>query len=93
MRKIKHWGGYGCVRAGKVKDNTCSLHVRVEGEHELGLTRPSWDPETIYYWLVHRFDKYAPDRYDSITMQVKQVSGYIKKDGHYTDTADFYFFY
>ena len=93
MRKIKHWGGCGCVRAGKVKDSTCSLHVRVEGEHELGLTRPSWDPETIYYWLVHRFDKYAPDRYDSITMQVKQGSGYIKKDGHYTDTADFYFFY
>ena len=57
--KIKHWAGYGCVNASKVKDSACTLHVRVEGNHEQGVVRE--DPYTLYLWLVKRFDKSAAD--------------------------------
>ena len=59
--KLKHWAGYGCVNARKIKDNSCTLHVRVEGLHEQGLERGTWDTYGLYNWLVKRFDKNVPD--------------------------------
>ena len=57
--KIKHWAGYGCVNARKISDGSCTLHVRVEGNHEQGLIRS--DSYDLYNWLVKRFDKSVPD--------------------------------
>lgn len=59
MRKIKHFAGYGTVKAGVIKDGSCTLHVRVEGDHEWGLKRD--DLYDLYNWLVKRFDKSVPD--------------------------------
>lgn len=62
MRKIKHFAGYGTVNAGKIKDNTCTLHIRVEGNHEWGIdTHDEW---ILYCWLVRRFDKHVPEYRD-----------------------------
>ena len=97
MRKIKHWAGYGCVMAEKVKDNTCSLHVHIEGNHECGLSRPDWDGETPYRWLVHRFDKSAPSYYDrNANISVRHENGYTDRKGPYglyVETCDYYFDY
>jgi len=58
--KIKHFAGYGCVSARKVKDGTpFTLHIRVEGNHEWGIARE--DEYDLYRWLVCRFDKAVPD--------------------------------
>ena len=35
--KIKHWQGYGCVNAVRVKDKEHTLHIRVTGNHECGI--------------------------------------------------------
>lgn len=59
--KIKHWAGYGTVTARKVKDGSCTLHVRVEGNHEQGVERGAWDVYGLYMWLVKRFDKTVAD--------------------------------
>ena len=57
--RIKHWQGYGCVNARKVKDGSCTLHIRVEGNHEWGIVRD--DYFDLYHWLVVRFDKDVQD--------------------------------
>ncbi len=57
--KIKHWAGYGCVNARKVKDGSCKLHIRIEGNHEQGLDR--YDEYDLFNWLVIRFDKTVQD--------------------------------
>lgn len=57
--RIKHWQGYGTVSAVKVKDRSCTLHIRVSGNHEWGLERE--DMYDLYNWLVKRFDKSVPD--------------------------------
>ena len=59
MRKIKHFAGYGTVKAGVIKDGSCTLHVMVTGMHEWGLRRD--DLSDLYNWLVKRFDKTVPD--------------------------------
>lgn len=59
MRKIKHFAGYGTVKAGVIKDGSCTLHVKVEGNHEYGICR--YEEDTLYDWLVKRFDKNVPD--------------------------------
>lgn len=53
--RIKHWQGYGTLNATKVKDDSCKLHIRVEGDHEWGLVRD--DEYDLFYWLVKKFDK------------------------------------
>lgn len=55
MAKIKHFQGYGTVQAVKIKDKSCTLHVKVIGNHECGLRRD--DDYDLYNWLVKRFDK------------------------------------
>lgn len=57
--KIKHWQGYGTVNAVRVKDRSCTLHIRVSGNHEWGLERN--DTYDLYNWLIKRFDKSVPD--------------------------------
>ena len=93
--KIKHFAGYGCVTARKVKDgNPFTLHIRVEGNHEWGLVRE--DDYDLYNWLVKRFDKdvqdYLPWHKSCPIIEIKPgwrtdpTLGYI-------DTCDYYFTY
>ena len=53
--KIKHWQGYGSVEATRIKNASCTLHVRVHGDHECGLKLD--DDYDLYNWLVKRFDR------------------------------------
>ncbi len=57
--KIKHFQGYGSVNAVKVKDDTCTLHVKVTGNHEWGIRRD--DLYDLFNWLVKKFDKTVTD--------------------------------
>lgn len=96
MRKIKHFQGYGTVMAGKVPDKTCTLHVRVEGNHEWGIRHNDWDEYGICNWLVKRFDKSVTDavewsrnhpRIDIIESSFKDSNGI------WTDRCDYLFWY
>ena len=87
--KIKHFAGYGCVNATKVKDNTCTLHVKVKGNHECGLgDNRTWDTYGLFNWLVKRFDKKVELK-DFRYAKIKAETGY--EDG--VETCDFYFWY
>ncbi len=74
--KIKHFQGYGCVNATKVKDDTCTLHVKVVGNHEWGIHRD--DLYDLYNWLVKRFDKTIPDSiaWHRLAPTVEIIDGY-----------------
>lgn len=66
--RIKHFAGYGCVNATKVKntktgDKTRQVIIKVAGNHERGIYRN--DYYDIYNWLVKRFCKDC-DNYNSI---------------------------
>lgn len=90
--KIKHWQGYGTVSAQKIKDKSCTLHIRVTGNHEWGLRRD--DLYDLYNWLVRRFDKSVPDVYAwlrSASVFINEGSTVI--DGLDVDTCDYYFTY
>lgn len=91
--KIKHWVGYGTVNAQKVKDKSCTLHVRVTGNHEWGLVRN--DAYNLYHWLVKRFDKSAPDylEWNNRLQNVTWAEGQAVINGLDTDTCDYYFYY
>ena len=94
MRKIKHFAGYGTVMAGVVKDGSCTLHVRVEGNHEWGIVRD--DDYTLYNWLIKRFDKTVPDYTtwwkSHPIIEVKSSFRENPKEG-YVDVCDYYFTY
>ena len=87
--KIKHFQGYGCVNATKVKDNSCTLHVKVTGNHECGIHRD--DEYDLYNWLVKRFDKSIPDAtaWHRLRPQIEIVDGY--ESG--VETCDYKFTY
>lgn len=94
MRKIKHFAGYGTVTAGKVKDNSCKLHVRVEGNHEWGLVRD--DPYDLCKWLVMRFDKSVTDAVEwTRSRPIIDIHPDFRMDpsGGFVDTCDYYFTY
>ena len=96
MRKIKHWQGYGTVKAGVVKDGSCTLHIRVEGNHEQGIdVAERADPyDILYRWLVKRFDKNAPDYWTwARSCNIQRINGYKRIDGVDTETCDYYFYY
>ena len=57
--RIKHWQGYGCVNAKKLRKDSETLVVEVSGMHEYGLTRN--DAYDVFNWLVKRFDKSRKD--------------------------------
>lgn len=87
--KIKHWAGYGCVTARKIKDPGCTLHIRVSGNHECGLRRD--DPYDLCNWLVKRFDKSVTDTIAWIHSHpiVDICEGWTVEE----DTCDYYFTY
>lgn len=96
MRKIKHFAGYGTVMAGVIKDNSCTLHVRVEGNHEWGLQLGTFDEYGICNWLVKRFDKSVTDavewsrKYPHIEVH---PSTFKAPNGVWTDRCDYLFWY
>lgn len=92
--KIKHWQGYGTVSATKVRDRSCSLHVRVVGNHECGLYRN--DMYDLFSWLVKRFDKSVPDyaAFHSRFPSVQIFEGSVQdENGKSVDTCDYLFNY
>jgi hypothetical protein len=90
--KIKHWQGYGTVSATRIKDKSCTLHVRVTGNHEWGLRRDNLSD--LYNWLVRRFDKSAPDVYEFLrSANVFINEGFAVSNGLDVDTCDYYFTY
>lgn len=88
--RIKHWAGYGCVNAQRIKNASCTLHVRVQGDHERGLRRD--DDYDLFYWLVKRFDKKVTDYAE---WHKKNPKVYIIEwtDKEFHDTCDYYFTY
>ena len=96
MRRIKHFAGYGCVKAGAIKDDSCTLHIRVIGNHECGIdVAERSDPyDILYRWLVKRFDKNVPDYWTwSKLCKIQRINGYEWIDGVDTETCDYYFWY
>ena len=93
--RIKHWAGYGCVNARKVKDSSPStLHIRVEGNHEQGLVRN--DEYDLYNWLVKRFDHDVqdyPDWHRSRPIIEIRPGWRTDIDMGCVDTCDYYFTY
>lgn len=83
--RIKHWQGYGLVNAVKVKDDSCTLHVKVTGDHEQGLERE--DAYDLYNWLVKKFDKSVPS-----SMYQCTSFGYKMQVNDWND-VDYYFYY
>lgn len=55
--EIKHFAGYGKVTAKKITDKKHTLHIRVEGNHERGITLRKNDTTAMFDWLVQEFDK------------------------------------
>lgn len=87
--KIKHWQGYGCVNAVKIKDKTCTLHVRVTGNHECGIRRD--DEYDLYNWLVKRFDKSIPD--SQMWYRLRPVIKIVESVENGIDVCDYFFTY
>ena len=95
MRKVKHFAGYGTVMMGKVNDGAARLHVRVEGNHERGLSSPYMDAYDVFEWIVKRFDKSIPDAITFTRMHpdIRTEYGYVRRDGLDVDTCDYYINY
>lgn len=91
--RLKHWQGYGTVSALKIPDKSCTLHVRVTGNHECGLVRK--DIYDLYHWLVKRFDRSVPDylEWNNRLLDILYVEGTDITDGLDIDTCDYYFYY
>ena len=87
MRKIKHWAGYGTVKAEKIQDSSCTLHIRVTGMHEQGLRRD--DELDLYNWLVKRFDKSVPEY---LTWSRSRPIIEIREDWNAVDDVCHYYF-
>jgi len=82
--KLKHWAGYGCINARKVKSEKDLLVVEVRGEHECGLVRD--DKYDVFNWLVKRFDKKHTDYMDILDMDITLDS--IVKPENYSGYED-----
>ena len=83
--KIKHWQGYGCVNATKVKmktkDGLRNLIIRVSGNHEYGLSRN--DKYDVSNWLIKRFDKSFTNYLDIISMNIQESYDDLKHEDSY----------
>ena len=92
--KIKHWQGYGCVEARKVKKSTrngiTNLVVEVVGNHEWGLERR--DVYDLKWWLVDRFDRSAKD-INPYSIEYTLSSGYERINGLDVEKAVYSFSY
>lgn len=92
--KIKHWQGYGTVSAQKIKDPSCTLHIRVTGNHEWGLRRD--DEYDLCNWLVKKFDKTVTDTISWCRSHpfIQILEGYTTdSNGLTVDTCDYLFTY
>lgn len=88
--KIKHWQGYGCVNAVRVKDKKHTLHIRVTGNHEYGIEAQDLH---VYNWLIRKFDKSIKDeiQWYKLHPTMKTIPSY-DYDKH-EDVCDYYFDY
>lgn len=95
MRKVKHFAGYGTVKMGRIKDGAARLHVRVQGNHERGLSSPYMDAYDVFEWIVSRFDKSIPDAvaFRRLDPSWRTEEGYTREDGLDVDTCDYYINY
>lgn len=90
--KIKHFQGYGYVKAKKIKSNGCTLHVKVSGDHEWGIINE--DEYDLFNWLVKRFDKSisSPFEFHKLHPKIEIIPGYDLKEKteicHYLFTYD-----
>ena len=91
--KIKHWAGYGCVDAKRIKNASCTLHVRVHGDHECGLRRD--DDYDLFNWLVRRFDKSVTDyvEWHRRNPKISIIEWTDEAEPGVKDTCDYYFTY
>jgi len=93
--RIKHWQGYGTVEAKRIPDKSCTLHIRVIGNHEYGINCGEWDEYRLYYWLIKRFDRkvapYSEWRLTADRVHIEEGSTIV--NGLDTDTCDYYFYY
>lgn len=82
MRKIKHWQGYGCVYADKIRMTTeagiRTLVIKVTGNHECGIARN--DKYDVSWWLIKRFDKTFEDYRNIISLDLDEQWDDIKKE-------------
>lgn len=67
MRKIKHWSGYGCVKAKKMIDFGTHVDVMVMGEHEQGLEPRYFNTGDWMRWLGDRFHIEDVDHVKAVT--------------------------
>lgn len=89
--KIKHWQGYGTVEAKRIKNASCTLHIRVHGMHECGLRRD--DEYDLYNWLVKKFDRSVPSYADWHRMDPKISIIEWSSEMEMHDYCDYYFTY
>lgn len=87
--RIKHYQGYGNVTAVKIKDSSCTLHVKVSGDHEYGLETN--DEYTLYKWLIEKFDKNIESaaKWHQMRPRIQVIPTYV--DGH--EYCDYKFTY
>ena len=93
--KIKHWQGYGTVEARKMQNKSCTLHIRVSGNHEWGLRRD--DMYDLFGWLIKRFDKSLKDKtyadFRRLDPQVYIIEWTDTAEPGTRDVCDYYFTY
>ena len=94
--RIKHFAGYGLITAVKIPDKTCTLHIRVTGNHERGIHRD--DEFDLFNWIVKKFDKSFKDKtwvdWHKLYPRVSIEDGYVKDDaGNLIETCDYRFYY
>lgn len=96
--KIKHWQGYGILKAEKLSEKKldilcCGLPtgekatqivIRVSGNHEYGLERN--DEYDVYNWLLKKFKKNIPDNYYDIKFfKMSLYDCYIRNEKEHID--------
>lgn len=97
--KIKHWSGYGTVKATKVtkkdyNEGVRVLHIKVEGNHERGLEMNEYDTCGVFNWLVKKFDKQANSEVGK-TLSFSAVSEFEDANNEYgfIEVCDYYIRY
>lgn len=88
--KIKHFSGYGCVNAVKVKASKMNerikqITIKVTGDHERGLLRN--DTYDVFYWLVKRFCKDCATYSDILRFRTFET--YENVNGVYVETCTY----
>ena len=95
--KIKHWQGYGYVKAQKISEKSVELLdcgiptgekakqivIRVSGNHEYGLERN--DDYDVYNWLLKRFKKEIADYCDMKLLKISTNDYYVKNEKEHID--------